>query len=95
MSMFDWQTNAKAQPSKSDEGTEIVSRHFGIYWAISLPLTIVVLLTWRGWWHQEKNRYRRRYPHVKLDPDISTRVYNRLKRMVRKGKALRDIEKLE
>ena len=93
--MFDWQADAIAQPSNSNEGTEVVSKHFGIYWLISLPLTIVVLLTWRTWWHREKNRYRQKYPHVKLDSGIGSSISNRLEKMIGRQKGLEDIEKLE
>jgi hypothetical protein len=93
--MFDWQGDAKAQSSNSNEGTEVVSKHFGIYWLISLPLTVAVLLTWRTWWHREKNRYRRKYPHVKLDSGIGSSISNRLEKMIWRRKGLKDIEKSE
>jgi heme/copper-type cytochrome/quinol oxidase subunit 2 len=64
--MFDWQAETKAKSSDSNEETEILSGHFWIYWAVSVPLTVVVLLTWRVWWHREKNRYQHKYPHIKL-----------------------------
>ncbi|KAF2463811.1 uncharacterized protein BDR25DRAFT_244802, partial [Lindgomyces ingoldianus] len=54
MSMFDWQADVKAQSSNPNEGTKVVSRRFWIYWVISMPLTIVVLSTWRIWRHQER-----------------------------------------
>ena len=92
--MFDWQADAKTQLSNSTEGTGVVSRHFGIYWLISLPLTVVVLLTWRTWWHQEKNRYRRKYPHVKLDSSMGSSISNRLQKMIWMRKGSADIEKL-
>ena len=95
MSMFDWQADAKAQSSNSSEGTDVVSKYFGVYWAVSLPLTIVVLSTWRTWWHREKDRYRRKYPHVHLDPDVGSNVSNKLKRMMWKRKVSGDIEMLE
>jgi hypothetical protein len=95
MSMFDWQADAKPPSSESTGGTEVVSRRFWIYWLISLPLTIVVLLTWRTWWHREKTRYRQKYPHVKLDPDIGSIISNRLRKLVWRQKEIGDIEKLE
>ncbi|KAF2112264.1 hypothetical protein BDV96DRAFT_525022 [Lophiotrema nucula] len=95
MSMFDWQTDGKAHSSNLDEGTKIVSRRFWIYWAISVPLTIAVLLTWRTWYHREKNHYRQKYPHVRLDstaPDIGSNGFNRLPKMMRKREISEDVE---
>jgi hypothetical protein len=43
--MFDWQADVKAQSSNPNEGPRVASRKFWIYWVISVPLTIVVLLT--------------------------------------------------
>ncbi|PVI00432.1 hypothetical protein DM02DRAFT_592717 [Periconia macrospinosa] len=67
MSMFDWQADGRAQSSNPNEGTKVVSNYFWMYWVISVPLTIVVLLTWRIWWHREKKHYQKKYPHAKLD----------------------------
>ena len=92
--MFDWQADAKTKLSNSIEETEIVSRYFGVYWLISVPLTVVVLLTWRAWWHQEKDRYRRKYPHVKLDSGISSSISSRLEEMIWRRKRLADVEQL-
>lgn len=35
-----------------------------IYWVVSVPLTLIVLLSWRFWWHYQKIYYMRRYPHA-------------------------------
>lgn len=94
MSMFDWQADTNAQASIPDEKTKVVSRHFGIYWAISLPLTFVVLLTWRTWWHRKKNHYRQSYPHVSLDRNSGSSIFGRLSRMIWLQKDLEDVEKL-
>ncbi|KAF2678031.1 hypothetical protein K458DRAFT_377367 [Lentithecium fluviatile CBS 122367] len=95
MSMFDWQADGKAQSPNPNEGSKVVSRHFWIYWMISVPLTIVVLLTWRTWWHREKNHYRQKYPHVKLDnivPDMGSNVFNRRIKKMWERKKTEDIE---
>ena len=95
MSMFDWQADAKSQSPDSEEGTKVVSRHFGIYWVISLPLTIAVLLTWRAWWHREKNHYRRKYPHVNLDSGIGPIFSFKFNKIMWWRKRMEDIEKLD
>lgn len=92
MSMFDWQADGKTESSGSREETKVVSGYFGIYWLVSLPLTAAVLLTWRAWWHREKDRYRKKYPHVNLDSDISPGIPDRLKDLFKKRRKLTDIE---
>lgn len=82
MSMFDWQSGTSSDPEKN--GEEIVSRNFGVYWAVSVPLTIAVLVAWRTWWHREKNHYRRKYPHVEMDPDVGLGFLDMLSRMIPK-----------
>jgi hypothetical protein len=37
------------------EDHRVVSPLFWLYWAITLPLTIVVLMTWK-YWEQRRNR---------------------------------------
>jgi hypothetical protein len=51
--MFDWQAGTKTKSLNSDGETGVLSRNFWMYWAVSVPLTIVVLLAWRTWWHRE------------------------------------------
>lgn len=46
MGMFDWQTTT-------------VSSSFYIYWAVTIPLTIVTLAGWALWWGFELKRFER------------------------------------
>ena len=46
MSMFDWQ----ASP-------HIVSSKFWIFWAVSIPLTVLVAILLRVWWSWEKSNF--------------------------------------
>ncbi|USP82427.1 Notoamide biosynthesis cluster protein M' [Curvularia clavata] len=89
MSMFDRQSDTSSDPEK-DSDEIVVSRHFGIYWVVSVPLTIVVLLSWRTWWHRQKNHYRKKYPHVKMDPDVRLDRLDRLGRMLPKKRVKRE-----
>jgi hypothetical protein len=50
MSMFNWQ-------GKNPDA--VVSSKFWIYWAVTLPLTVIVALSWRLWWSWEKRHYDR------------------------------------
>lgn len=93
--MFDWQADIQTQSSNPNEGTKVVSPRFWIYWVISVPLTVLVLLTWRTWWHREKRHYRLKYPHVKLDsnvPDMDWNVFKRMSEMMSLRKKLKDTE---
>lgn len=90
--MFDWQADGKTQSTGSVAESEPVSRDFWIYWLTSLPLTAVVLLMWRAWWRREKARYRLKYPHVKLDPDVSSDLSKKLKEWFGKRKNVANIE---
>jgi hypothetical protein len=49
MSMFDWAPSAESRP--------IVSPYIWLYWTISVPLTAIVLLTWRIWWKFEDKKH--------------------------------------
>ncbi|KAF8856628.1 hypothetical protein BDZ45DRAFT_593973, partial [Acephala macrosclerotiorum] len=38
-------------------GTKIVSRQFWIYWVVSIPLTIIVILLWFAWYQHTSEKY--------------------------------------
>jgi hypothetical protein len=94
--MFDWQAGTKTKSLNSDGETGVLSRNFWMYWAVSVPLTIVVLLAWRTWWHREKHHYQHKYPHIKLDritvQDTGSNLFNRLTGMIWGREKLEDIE---
>ncbi|KAK6193979.1 hypothetical protein LQW54_011908 [Pestalotiopsis sp. IQ-011] len=58
MSMFNWQSSE----STSDNGSsEIVASNFWIYWATTVPLTLVILVAYRLWWRKQKVIYAEKY----------------------------------
>ena len=61
MSIFDWQ---------GDDGDAVVSYRFWIYWCITIPLTILILVLWRAWWVGQ-DRYFREH----LSKDLSVERY--------------------
>ncbi|KAK3376343.1 hypothetical protein B0T24DRAFT_525754 [Lasiosphaeria ovina] len=64
MSMFDWQAGSSSSSSPDGGGPDgSVVRAFWIYWAVSVPLTILVLVGWRVWWHHQRSQYARQYQH--------------------------------
>ncbi|KAI9152193.1 Notoamide biosynthesis cluster protein M' [Paramyrothecium foliicola] len=58
MSMFNWQDSAEL-------GT-VVSSKLWIYWIVSIPLTIIVILGWLLWWRNQKSYYEGRYENNPL-----------------------------
>ncbi|KAK1463515.1 hypothetical protein CMEL01_13584 [Colletotrichum melonis] len=59
MSFFNWQASSS---SGDDGGAEpTVAPQFWIYWAVSLPLTIAIVIGWRVWWHFQKAYYETKF----------------------------------
>ncbi|KAK1716670.1 uncharacterized protein BDZ83DRAFT_587293 [Colletotrichum acutatum] len=59
MSFFNWQASSS---SGDDGGAEpTVVPQFWIYWAVSLPLTIAIVIGWRVWWHFQKAYYETKF----------------------------------
>ncbi|KAF3765415.1 hypothetical protein M406DRAFT_67859 [Cryphonectria parasitica EP155] len=54
MGMFNWKANDGSGSSSSS-----ISPDFWIYWAVTVPLTIVTLVGWAIWWKFEEYRYDR------------------------------------
>lgn len=53
--MFDWQASTGSQESV------VVVPDFWIFWVVSVPLTLVVLVGWRYWLYFEKNALQSEY----------------------------------
>jgi hypothetical protein len=49
MSMFNWNPPEGSRPQ--------ISPYMWVYWAISVPLTVLTLMIWRLWWKIEDARY--------------------------------------
>jgi hypothetical protein len=56
MSMFDWQAG-----TANDDNSATLSNNFWIFWAVAIPLTFVVLVSWYMWWRLERFVYERKY----------------------------------
>ena len=68
MSMFDWQASSQDSLSlDTDKKTKVVASDFWIYWAVTVPVTLVVLAGWCIWWYYQKAYYLRKYPQAKQD----------------------------
>jgi hypothetical protein len=59
MTMFNWQAS-----DGDGNGGSVVSSTFWIYWVVSAPLTVGILLGWRFWWKKQRVHYAKEYPQV-------------------------------
>ncbi|KAI0900591.1 hypothetical protein F4806DRAFT_449180 [Annulohypoxylon nitens] len=75
VSMFDWETGTAGDPAISNDAPDgwphpVVMPSFWIYWAFTIPLTLVIVFGWRAWWVNQ-DRYFRRH----LSVDLSNERY--------------------
>ncbi|KAI0182069.1 hypothetical protein GGR52DRAFT_66439 [Hypoxylon sp. FL1284] len=75
VSMFDWESGTAADAALGDDAPAgyphpVVMPSFWIYWAFTLPLTLVIVAGWRAWWVNQ-DRYFRRH----LSVDLSNERY--------------------
>ncbi|KAF2009029.1 hypothetical protein BU24DRAFT_497592 [Aaosphaeria arxii CBS 175.79] len=57
MDMFNWRPSSPSSPSSDSEESKVVAELFWVYWAVTVPLTIVVAVGWRIWWGWEKKHF--------------------------------------
>ncbi|KAI0407789.1 hypothetical protein F4802DRAFT_551243 [Xylaria palmicola] len=75
VSMFNWQKGTAGDPAASQDAapglpSPTIMPSFWIYWAFTIPLTLLILSAWRGWWVNQ-DRYFRRH----LSTDLSNERY--------------------
>ncbi|KAF3071222.1 hypothetical protein GL218_00861 [Daldinia childiae] len=75
VSMFNWETGTAGDPAISEDAPQgwphpIVMPSFWIYWAFTIPLTLLIVGGWRAWWVNQ-DRYFRRH----LSTDLSDERY--------------------
>ncbi|WDK09178.1 hypothetical protein CGRA01v4_00456 [Colletotrichum graminicola] len=66
MSMFGWQ----GASSTAGDTKRTVVPELWIYWAVSIPLTLVIVIGWRVWWHFQKSYYENKYSSVKTERNV-------------------------
>ncbi|KAI0116414.1 hypothetical protein GGR51DRAFT_501235 [Nemania sp. FL0031] len=64
MSMFNWQKGTAGDPAASNDADKTlpsptIMPSFWIYWAFTIPLTLLILSAWRGWWVNQDRYFRR------------------------------------
>lgn len=73
MGIFNWQGDGdddNGNGSGGDDGGAVVGYDFWVYWAITIPVTILILVLWRAWWVGQ-DRYFRKH----LSKDLSEERY--------------------
>lgn len=72
MGIFNWDGDDGGSGGDDDgKGSEaVVGYDFWVYWAITIPVTILILVTWRAWWVGQ-DRYFRKH----LSKDLSEERY--------------------
>lgn len=61
MSMFDWQASSNNGDGGGADSSVTLSSNFWIFWAVSIPLTFIVLGSWYIWWQMESSVYETKY----------------------------------
>lgn len=81
MGIFNWQSDDSTEDASDGTGggSAIVSYDFWVYWALTVPLTILILVLWRAWWVGQ-DRYFRKH----LSKDLSEERFWTDDRMPRK-----------
>lgn len=69
VAMFDWQEGTAGDPAASADAPEgwphpVVMPSFWVYWAFTVPLTLLIVAGWRAWWVNQDRFFRR---HLSVD----------------------------
>lgn len=73
MGIFNWQGDDDGTDGSGGGGGDdaaVVGYDFWVYWAITIPVTIIILVLWRAWWVGQ-DRYFRKH----LSKDLSEERY--------------------
>lgn len=73
---FNWEYGTKGDPALSEDAAQgnypnpVIMPLFWVYWAFTIPLTIVIIVLWRAWWVNQDRFFRRH-----LSPELSNERY--------------------
>lgn len=71
MSMFNWMPDSDPNPGPGSGGSRVVAGRFWIYWVVTIPLTVAVMLGWYFWYRAADSAWRR---EAKLEMETSQDV---------------------
>ncbi|RYP19663.1 hypothetical protein DL765_003256 [Monosporascus sp. GIB2] len=68
--MFNWQRGTAGDPAVTDDTNDelpnpVIMPSFWVYWAVTIPLTLFIIMLWRAWWVNQ-DRYFRRHLSMEL-----------------------------
>lgn len=63
--LFDWHNEFSDQ---------VLSKRFWMYWAISIPLTLITVARWGAWWNFELGRFDQKIKSIRGKSDAKTSV---------------------
>ncbi|RYP72767.1 hypothetical protein DL769_004383 [Monosporascus sp. CRB-8-3] len=68
--MFNWQRGTAGDPAASEDAPAslpkpVIMPSFWVYWAVTTPLTLFIIMLWRAWWVNQ-DRYFRRHLSMEL-----------------------------
>jgi hypothetical protein len=67
--MFSW-----SQSSSQSGASSVVSNRFWIYWAVTIPLTVLVIIIWRVWWLWQERSYQDEVKEAVGNPDFESQT---------------------
>ena len=77
ITMIDWQPGSSTSPGRSgtesDRRSTQVSKFYWVFWAIDIPLTIIVMLGWWVWFRHAKRSWVRENG-IMLDPNNNSKA---------------------
>ena len=72
MGMINWTPSAGAKPT--------VTPYVWVYWAIAVPLTIIVIIVWRIWWKIEDAKYQQQLSKAMQEYDKKKSPFENLEK---------------
>jgi hypothetical protein len=64
MTMFNWQNDGRSEAAApgNTSSSKIVMPMFWVYWVLAVPLTLIVVVSWRSWATIQDRDFRRTLP---------------------------------
>jgi len=62
MTMFNW---------NASQGQPIASKYIWVYFVITIPLTLLILLTWLWWYKRSQRTHQRRWTDIETALELS------------------------
>jgi hypothetical protein len=82
MTMFNWQNDTQSVAASSEDKTtsRIVMPMFWVYWVLAIPLTLIVVISWRSWATLQDRDFRKTLPDG-FEDTVLTPATNEIKEL--------------